>query len=331
MGANMSVKTMSANLLQNPQSVFNGAVHNGASNREPPGHGLPARVLFAAADQSAHAPPPCAPGDVSMADWHDLLNAVKARLLLTASEDFVESRGQRLERTLEMVQTEMIDCVAALDQLHTTLSNELERHKNLQHGIEAAQAALARKHSELTGTQAQERRSRHLGHHDSLTALPNRRYFCQRLDQALAQQLESAERQMLAVLFLELEHFKQINDTHGHAAGDEVLKTVATRLAQHSRSEDSVSRLVGDEFACLLGGFPDRQRLGLYATEVLAAVAAPIWVGGLSLTVYPSIGIAMFPGDGLTSLALLQHADAAMHVAKKNRSGYAFYDELAQR
>lgn len=302
------------------------AVNGSAMARVPP-----PRALFAAPVQNAHIPAPSLPGDVSMEDWHELLNAVKSRLLLTASEDFAESTGLRLEGSLEKVQTEMVDCVSALNQLHATLTHELERHRNLKRDIDAAQSALARKHNELLGTQAQERRSRHLASHDGLTSLPNRSHFCQCLNQALGQQLEVAERDTLAVLFLDLDLFKQVNDTHGHAVGDEVLKIAATRLRQSIRAEDIVSRLGGDEFACLLRGFPDRQTLGLHAAKILTTFASAMSIGTLNLMIRPSIGIAVFPGDGVIGPELLQHADAAMYVAKKKSSGYAFYDEVQER
>ena len=322
---------MSYNPNPSPQPSVQGTDQDTALNGSAALSRMLARPPISALVQSAHIPPSSVPGDVSMADWDDLLNAVKSRLLMSANEDFAHSRDPRPEGPLEFVQSEMIDCVGALNQLHTTLSHELERHKTLQGDIEAAQAALARKHSELLGTQAQERRSRHLARHDSLTALPNRSHFSQRLDQTLALQLEAAHPEPLAVLFLDLDYFKQINDTHGHAAGDEVLKIVATRLIQSVRVEDCVSRLGGDEFACLLGGFPDRQRLGQHAARILAAVAAPLQVRKLSLTIRPSIGVALYPSDGSTGPVLLERADVAMYAAKKTRSGYAFYDEISSR
>jgi diguanylate cyclase len=314
-----------------PQPLFYATEQGDAVNGTATVRKVSGAALLRAATRHAHTPPPSAPGDVAMADWHDLLNAVKSRLLMTAHEDFSESRSLRPAFALEQVQSEMIDCVAALNQLHSTLSHELERHRNLKHDIAAAQAALAHKHSELVGTQAQERRARHLSRHDGLTSLPNRDYFLHSLDQALARQLELAERESLAVVFLDLDLFKLINDTHGHAVGDEVLKIVADRLSHTIRAEDSVSRLGGDEFACLLGGFPDRPHIRQHAAKVLAAVSEPMEIGGLTLVIRPSIGIAMCPGDGLTSPALLEHADIAMYSAKRRSLGFAFYDEIPQR
>lgn len=325
-----SLKAMPDLLEPSVQPHFHATDQGSAVNGSALGEMPVSKVPVTGSAQSAHLPPPSLPGDVAMADWHDLLNAVKTRLLQTASDDFVESRDLRIETGLVQVQAEMIDCVAALNQLHTTLTHELERYKNLKSDIDLAQAALARKHHELMGSQALERRSRHLANHDALTSLPNRLHFSQRLGQALAAQLETAERGLLAVLFLDLDYFKQVNDLHGHAKGDEVLKIVATRLIHAIRVEDCVSRLGGDEFACLLGGFPDRQQLGLHASKVLTSVAAPMLIGELSLCIRPSIGIALYPDDGLTGPALLEHADAAMYVAKKRGSGYAFYDEIAQ-
>lgn len=312
----------------NPLPLFHATDLSGAVNRSAFGHDPSGAALLRAAPNGVHTPPPSAPGDVSMVDWHDLLNAVKTRLLMTAQEDFSESRNLRPAVVLDHVQTEMIDCVAALNQLHSTLTHELERHRNLKHDIEAAQAALVRKHSELVGTQALERRARHLARHDGLTSLPNRDYFLHTLDQALARQLEMAERESLAVVFLDLDLFKLVNDNHGHAVGDEVLKIVAARLCRTVRAEDSVSRLGGDEFACLLGGFPGRSHIRQHAAKVLAAIAEPMEIADLTLVIRPSIGIAMCPGDGQTSPALLERADVAMYSAKRRSLGFAFYDEI---
>lgn len=263
-------------------------------------------------------------GDVAIGDWDDLLNAVKTRLRLSVGEPIEGKSTPRSDETPDRVRSSVLECVAALDHLHTTLTHELGRCRQLKMEVLSAQAALAQARTELAGTRAGERRARHLALHDGLTSLPNRRFFRERLDVALT----NAEplRPALALLYLDLDGFKPINDAHGHDAGDELLKIVAARLSRVVRAGDMVSRLGGDEFACLLADSVDRQHLSHLASKVFDAVSAPLKIGKLKLTVRPSIGIAICPTDGDTAEALLKSADAAMYRAKRHQSGYAFFD-----
>lgn len=174
----------------------------------------------------------------------------------------------------------------ALNQLHHSMANELGRRQHLELEVFDARTALAQAQAELVGTQAGERRARHLSLHDSLTSLPNRGYFIERLDHALA--LVAPQRRHLSVMYLDLDDFKPINDAHGHAAGDELLRIVAARLSRVMRADDMVRRLGGDEFGCLLGGLDDRAQLVQLAGKVFDAVSAPFKVGTLRLVVRPS-------------------------------------------
>ena len=226
------------------------------------------------------------------------------------------------------VRTEVLDCAGQLEQLQVTLAHELAHRQQLELAVFDAETALAQARTELVGTQAGERHARHLARHDSLTALPNRGFFSERLAQALA--AAAPRREALAVMYLDLDDFKPINDAYGHAIGDEVLRIVAARLGRAVRSEDTVGRLGGDEFACLLKGLQCRVQLGHLACQVFDAVAAPCKIGMRQLHVRPSIGIAMCPADGLDADALLRNADAAMYNAKRQQIGYAVFDEAAQ-
>ncbi len=263
-------------------------------------------------------------GDVALGDWDDLLNAVKTRLRETVGEHLGASSEPHPSEAPGRVQSSVLECVSALDHLHATLTHELGRCRQLKMEVLSAQAALAQARTELVGTRAGEKRARHLALHDGLTSLPNRRFFRERLDKALID--VEPLRPALALLYLDLDGFKPINDTHGHDAGDELLKIVAARLSRVVRAGDMVSRLGGDEFACLLADSVDRRHLTHLASKVFDAVSAPLKIGKLKLTVRPSIGIAICPTDGDTTEALLKSADAAMYRAKRHQSGYAFFD-----
>lgn len=193
-----------------------------------------------------------------------------------------------------------------------------------------AQRELAALRAELTATRAElqhlrdcERRARHRAEHDGLTSLPNRESFRARLDALLAGPAPPA----LAVMFLDLDDFKAVNDAHGHAVGDALLCIVAQRLARGLRDSDMVCRLGGDEFACLLSGSMSPAPLAELACALYQRVAAPLSIGALRLRVHLSIGIARCPCDGDSSALLLDAADRAMYDAKRRRSGYAFFGE----
>jgi len=255
-----------------------------------------------------------APSDVAMRDWDDLFDAVGACLTTMA--------GQGVAHGLR---AGMLDCVAAMAQLQASMDRERVRNQQLELDLFDARSALAQTRVELVGSRSDERRSRRLALHDDLTLLPNRSFFGEWLERTLVQ--AAPLQQCIAVLYLDLDGFKPINDTHGHAVGDALLRIVAARLARTVRAEDVVGRLGGDEFACLLTNLPGREQLGHLACKLFDAVAAPVKIGAHEVTVRPSIGIAMCPADGNTAEALLRNADAAMYHAKRERSGYAFFDQ----
>jgi diguanylate cyclase len=279
---------------------------------------------------AAPAPPASAtasePGcDVAIGDWSDLLDAVKARLRATGGEWFGTAADQPADRNTERSRVDVLDCVNALDQLQTTLQHELDRHERVEHEIADLRAALTCAHRELLDTRVGERHARHVALHDSLTSLPNRSFFRERLAHTLSRGEPAGAG--LAVLYFDLDEFKPINDTHGHDTGDALLKVVASRLKRAVRGGDIVSRMGGDEFACLLDRPPDRDQLSHLACKLLDAVGAPARIGALLLSVRPSIGIAVCPGDGSNADSLLKNADAAMYRAKRTQTGYAFFDD----
>jgi diguanylate cyclase len=261
--------------------------------------------------------------DVAIGDWEDLLSAVKSRLGNIAAELLAAAAAPQLADTrIGRSQASVSECVSALDQLHTTLRHELARRGLLEEELAGLKATLAQARRELLGTQAGERQARHRALHDSLTALPNRSFFRERL----AHTLGRGQAPALTLLYFDLDGFKPINDTHGHDTGDALLKIVAARLMRAVRAGDMVSRLGGDEFACLLDRLPSRQQLSHLACKLLDAIAAPAQIDALMLSVRPSIGIVTCNGDGMSADMLLKHADAAMYRAKRQKTGYAFFD-----
>lgn len=163
--------------------------------------------------------------------------------------------------------------------------------------------------------------------HDITTGLPNRNLFNDRLTHAIA--LAKRHTWTLAVIFLDLDRFKCINDAHGHAVGDEVLKGVAKRLLQHTRDEDTVCRNGGDEFLYLMMDPRGSENIERIAATLLNSIAQPFNLGELQLVISASLGVAVYPGDGISEDLLIGNADAAMYRAKKAGVGYILFDALA--
>lgn len=156
---------------------------------------------------------------------------------------------------------------------------------------------------------------RYMAQYDQLTDLPNRALFMDRLKAALAR--ARMEDRRLAVLYLDMDEFKKVNDTHGHATGDLLLREVARRLKRCVRESDTVGRLGGDEFIVLLEGIADPQDASVIAGKILSAVGGTYELDGVALYMSPSIGTAVYPGDGEDENQLIRHADNAMYMEKK--------------
>ncbi len=172
---------------------------------------------------------------------------------------------------------------------------------------------------DITEHEQRERDMRTLAYRDTLTKLPNRLS----LHELLTLELAHARRNKgsLAVLFLDLDDFKQVNDTLGHAAGDELLRSTAARLRSNLRETDTVARLGGDEFAIVLAGAEGVREVELVAAKLFAALDEPVHFEGHELHARASIGVAMFPKDGLEADDLLRRADEAMYRAKQQGGG----------
>lgn len=169
-----------------------------------------------------------------------------------------------------------------------------------------------------------EDRLTYMAQYDSLTGLPNRSMYLDRLEHSLAQARRSGA--LIAVLFIDLDHFKVVNDTHGHGAGDDVLVQAAQRLKDCLRSGDTVGRLGGDEFAAVLGDLTCADDAGQVARKIVDALTRSFCAAGHDVHVSASIGISMFPFDGTEPLRLLMNADMAMYRSKEmGRNTFAFF------
>ncbi|MDZ7781454.1 MAG: diguanylate cyclase [Halioglobus sp.] len=214
------------------------------------------------------------------------------------------------------------------------LGSVLIRHDGSDLAIEDSAAPILNRHGKLAGAvivfhDAQE--SRHvrdnmsyLAQHDSLTGLPNRLLLMERLTQAIG--MAKRNRKQVAVLFLDLDYFKQINDSCGHAVGDQLLQEAAAEMVSCVRGTDTVGRLGGDEFVILLPQVEKMEDAAEVAKKLLAKFTRPRVIDGHDLNVSLSIGISSYPADGQDAMSLLQNADTAMYMTKgQGRNNFQFY------
>jgi diguanylate cyclase (GGDEF)-like protein/PAS domain S-box-containing protein len=180
--------------------------------------------------------------------------------------------------------------------------------------------------TDITERKAQEARIAFLAHHDPLTALPNRSLMVERLERRVLQ--AKRDKHSFALLFLDLDHFKHINDSLGHAIGDKLLQAIAQRLTDCVRTSDSVGRLGGDEFLILLSELAETTDAVKVAAKIIEHMAPPFELDGHRLSTSVSIGIAIHPGDGRDAHDLMKNADTAMYHAKASgRNTYRFFTE----
>ena len=241
--------------------------------------------------------------------------------LVTAREDAVHLREnaahlregaatsrEREIRAAETTQATSDDQVLMLQQANAHLViATIEAHK-LAEQVETAKVYLD-----------------HLAHHDVLTDLPNRMLLHDRLSQAI--ELARRQGRKLAVMFMDLDRFKHINDSLGHAVGDQLLQSVAERLMACVRQSDTISRQGGDEFVLLLPYIEHAEDAALSAQKILAALALPYRIEGRDLHISVSVGISIYPDDGQDAESLIKSADTAMYYAKEGgRNNYQFFE-----
>ncbi|HET6872321.1 MAG TPA: sensor domain-containing diguanylate cyclase [Sporolactobacillaceae bacterium] len=167
---------------------------------------------------------------------------------------------------------------------------------------------------EITERKMYEEKLAHMAFHDMLTDLPNRRLFKDRLDHSL-KEAKRYERKM-AVVYMDIDNFKEINDTHGHDVGDELLKLFAKKVKESLRESDTVSRLGGDEFTILLPEIQREKDAVDFATRIIGSLQEPWVIGSQSFKTTSSLGIAFYPKDGVTSHELMKNSDIALYQAK---------------
>lgn len=165
----------------------------------------------------------------------------------------------------------------------------------------------------------------HLAHHDPLTGLPNRMLFYDRLDQALSH--AERTRKILAVLFIDLDHFKRVNDTLGHPAGDQLLQVVSNVIENCLRSGDTVARQGGDEFTVILNNIAHPDDVEAVSKNILSVLSSPFQLREQEVQITCSIGASLYPRDGNHIDILIQKADTAVYTAKQQRNCFRYYEE----
>jgi len=202
-----------------------------------------------------------------------------------------------------------------LHQVNAELAKEMAERVVIESELSDMKNDLAGVRDDLSKSQAKEEESRKFALHDALTGLPNRVLFEERLDHGLIQAKRHGWK--LAVLFMDIDNFKNINDSYGHDLGDKVLLTVADRLQSSVREEDTVSRWGGDEFVCLLSEFKQEADVTRLAEKIVSRISEAVKFNGTVLSIGVSVGIAIYPTDGKTADILFKNADTAMYKAKR--------------
>lgn len=252
---------------------------------------------------------------------------------LASTNDLVKVRIAEGQTTLPATQAledstavelKVKECADDLQRVTDNLTQSVDEVNEVKQALLRSDDALVESDAALAAAREAEQAASRRAMKDQMTGLPNRTLFDDRLAQAIA----GAERHgwTLAVMFLDLDRFKIINDSHGHAAGDSVLKVIAQRMLSHARDEDTVCRNGGDEFLYLLINPAGRENVARIAGLVRTAIAQPIGLGALQLEITPSIGIAIYPDHGTSGDMLVANADAAMYRAKQLRTACEFFE-----
>jgi len=214
----------------------------------------------------------------------------------------------------EEAEKKVVKAAEDLDHVNAELIRQVDERINIESELRQTQKDLFEVLTDLSKSQTNEKDARHLALHDSLTGLPNRLLLEQHLDHGLTQSRRHSWK--LALMFIDLDKFKNINDTYGHDVGDKVLITVAKRLQDFVRGEDIASRWGGDEFICVLLDIKQEDEVINLAKKMAARISEDCNFDGTIISISATIGIAICPRDGDTADTLFQKVDRAMYKSK---------------
>ena len=250
----------------------------------------------------------------SVKDAADQLSSVNLALKQEDKDNLPVQSIQEVVTQNEEIEQKLVKAADDLHQVNAELAKAVAERVEIESELVDKRNDLSEVYAALSKSQSQEEDAIYIGLHDALTELPNRLLFEQRLDYGLIQSKRHGWK--LAILFIDLDKFKDINDTYGHQIGDKVLMLVANRLEVFVRGEDTVSRWGGDEFVCILLNVNLEADVISLAEKIVAHIAEKCEFDGIVLSISATIGIAIYPQDGETADILFKNVDRAMYKSK---------------
>ena len=250
----------------------------------------------------------------SVKDAADQLSSVNLALKQEDKDNLPSQSIQEVVTQNEEVEQKLVKAADDLHAVNGELAKAVAERIEIESELVNKKNDLSEVYAALSKAQSQEEEAIHIGLHDALTGLPNRLLFEQRLDYGLIQSKRHGWK--LAIMFIDLDKFKNINDTYGHQIGDKVLMLVANRLNVFVRGEDTVSRWGGDEFVCILLNVNLEADVISLAEKIVAHIAEECEFDGIVLSISATIGIAIYPQDGETADILFKNVDRAMYKSK---------------
>jgi diguanylate cyclase (GGDEF)-like protein len=250
----------------------------------------------------------------SVKDAADQLSSVNLVLKQEDKDNLPVQSIKEVVTQNEKIEQKLVKAADDLHQVNAELAKAVAERIEIESELVDKRNNLSEVHAALSKAQSQEEDAIYIGLHDALTGLPNRLLFEQRLDYGLIQAKRHGWK--LAILFIDLDKFKSINDTYGHQIGDKVLMLVAERLKVFVRDEDMVSRWGGDEFVCILMNVNLEADVISLAEKIVDHIAEECEFDGIILSISATIGIAVYPQDGETADILFKNVDSAMYKSK---------------
>ena len=250
----------------------------------------------------------------SVKDAADQLSSVNLALKKEDKDNLAVQSIQEVVTQNEEIEQKLVKAADDLHHVNAELAKAVAERIEIESELVDKRHDLSEVYAALSKSQSQEEDAIYIGLHDALTELPNRLLFEQRLDYGLIQ--AKRHNWKIAILFIDLDKFKNINDTYGHQTGDKVLMLVANRLKVFVRGEDTVSRWGGDEFVCILLNVNLEADVISLAEKIVAHIAEECEFDGIVLSISATIGIAIYPQDGETADILFKNVDRAMYKSK---------------